>query len=71
MYINKGAMLSNVYDICTVVAYLRVSHAQEQSVRIHQDIPAILAKLTGKPAILWIFITQFVTIRGRDGTYIL
>ncbi len=29
-------MLSNVYDICTVVADLRVSHAQEQSVRIHQ-----------------------------------
>ncbi len=30
MYINKRAMLSNVYDICTVVAHLRVSHAQEQ-----------------------------------------
>ncbi len=29
-------MLSNVYDICTVVAHLRVSHAHEQSVRIHQ-----------------------------------
>ncbi len=29
-------MLSNVYDICTVVAHLRVSYAQEHSVRIHQ-----------------------------------
>ncbi len=28
MFINKRAMLSNVYDICTVVAHLRVSHAQ-------------------------------------------
>ncbi len=36
MYINKRAMLSNVYDICTVVAYFRVSHAHEHSVRIHQ-----------------------------------
>ncbi len=36
MYINKRAMLSNVYDICTVVVHLRVSHAHEQSVRIHQ-----------------------------------
>ncbi len=36
MYINKRAMLSNVYDICTVVAHLRVIHAHEQSVRIHQ-----------------------------------
>ncbi len=38
MYINKRAMLSNVYDICTVVAHLRVSHAQEQPVRIHQFV---------------------------------
>ncbi len=36
MYVNKRAMLSNVYDICSVVGHLHVSHAQEQSVRIHQ-----------------------------------
>ncbi len=35
-------MLSNVYDICTVIAHLRVSHAQEQSVRIHQPYFLIL-----------------------------
>ncbi len=35
MYINKRAILRNVYDICTVVTHVRVSHAQEQSVRIH------------------------------------
>ncbi len=42
MYINKRAMLSNVYDICTVVAHLRVSHAQWQSVKIHQLVAANL-----------------------------
>ncbi len=52
MYINKRAMLSNVYDICTVVAHLRVSHAQEQSVRIHHldnvikcEVPEMLGQL--------------------------
>ncbi len=30
-------MLSYVYDICTVVAHLRVSHAHKHSVRVHQS----------------------------------
>ncbi len=37
-------MLSNVYDICTVVAHLRVSHAHELSVRIHHRSPAVIKK---------------------------
>ncbi len=35
-------MLSNVYDICTVVAHVRVSHAQEHSVRIHHASRALV-----------------------------
>ncbi len=31
-------MLSNVYESCTVVAHIRVSHAHEHSVRIHQTL---------------------------------
>ncbi len=36
-------MLSNVYDIRTVVAHLRVSPAHAHSVRIHQSPPLILS----------------------------
>ncbi len=56
MYINKRAMLSNVYDICTVVAHLRLSHAQEQSVRIHH----IWSQL------FWAKRTQQIRLINRD-----
>ncbi len=43
--IEGAAMLSNVFDICTDVVHLRVSHAQEHSVRIHQPQYSFLKRM--------------------------